>query len=227
MLYLYAIIDRPGTGPMPGVGLADQPISYIYEGGIGAVVSQIDPQSIATGAVQIVRHELVVQSLAESYGVLPVRFGTILADVDAVRDLLRKRRDAFADDLSRVSGRVEMRLRVFWADDPHVSPVIEGAPQTGRASIERRIAEERAAAFRRLRATQISDELHSQLDKHAIASACKVLPNEQMLLIAAYLVACSAVACFQSHVAKISAERSNLRLLCTGPWPAYHFVSPA
>ncbi|MBX0331583.1 GvpL/GvpF family gas vesicle protein [Oscillochloris sp. ZM17-4] len=228
MLYLYAIIDRPGDGLPQELGLADQPISYVYEGGIGAVVSQIEPRYVTVGALQIVRHEAVVESLSVRHGVLPVRFGTMLDDAEAVRSLLRERSSTFADDLSRVRGRVEISLRALWADLPDPTPPAAiDAPRTGRGYIERRIVEERAAALRRLRAKQVADAVHARLDQHADASVFKVLPTERMLLSAAYLVPREDTARFQARVAEIIAARPEIRLLCTGPWPAYHFVSPA
>jgi hypothetical protein len=228
MLYLYAIIDLQGDRPALRLGLADQPISYVLEGGIGAVVSQIEPRAVAANAAQIVRHESIVESLSEGHGVLPVRFGTMLADDEAVRSLLRERHDIFADDLGRLRGRVEISLRALWADPPAPAlPAAEEAPRTGRGYIERRIVEERSAAISRMRAKQVADEIHAQLDQYAEASACKVLPSERMLLSAAYLVPRQDTARFQARVAEISAARPEIRLLCTGPWPAYHFVTPA
>ncbi|EFO79418.1 Gas vesicle synthesis GvpLGvpF [Oscillochloris trichoides DG-6] len=227
MLYLYAIIDRPGEMSLPEVGLADQPIFCCQNGGIGAVVSMVDPQQVTTEATHIWRHETVVETLAEAGGTLPVRFGTFLADEAAVCAMLAERREAFVTGLDQVRGRVEISLRAIWTDPPPPPPVVEERPRSGRDYIERRMAEERAAALRRLRAEQTADDLYVRLDRYAVASIRKVLPTERMLLSAAYLVAREDVPRFQAGVAEIGRDRPDIRLLCTGPWPAYHFVSPA
>jgi hypothetical protein len=228
MLYLYAITDRPDVVPLCGVGLGDQPIFCCQEGAISAVVSQIEPQALVAGAAQIWRHEAVVEILAAAGGALPVRFGSLLADEGAVRALLCEQRDAFVAGLGRVRGRVELSLRAIWAYPPPAPPPpTADPPRTGRAYIEQRLAEERATAQRRMCAEQIADEIYARLDHYAAASVRKLLPSERMLLSAAYLVARADVPHFQADIAAISAERPDIRLLCTGPWPAYHFVAPA
>lgn len=226
MLYLYAIIDQPGDVLLPGLGMADQPTFCCRDGEIGAVVSQIDPRELSHGPAQIWRHEAVVEALAEIGGTLPVRFGTLLSDEVAVYTLLRERREAFVAGLSQVRGRVELSLRALWSGPPSPAPA-DDPPRNGRAYIERRLIEARAVAIQRLRAEQIADDIYARLDRYAVASIRKLLPTERMLLSAAYLVLRADLAHFQAGVATISAERPDLRLLCTGPWPAYHFVSPA
>ncbi|WP_129629549.1 GvpL/GvpF family gas vesicle protein [Candidatus Oscillochloris fontis] len=227
MLYLYAIVDRPGEMPLPRVGLADQPIFFYQDGEIGAVVSRVDPQQVTTEASHIWRHESVVEALAEAGGTLPVRFGTFLADEAAVLAMLAERRASFVAGLAQVRGRVELSLRAIWTDLPPPPAVVEERPRSGRDYIERRMVEERAAALRRLRAEQIADDLYAHLDQYAVASVRKVLPTERMVLSAAYLVAREDVPRFQAGVAEIGRDRPDIRLLCTGPWPAYNFVSPA
>lgn len=228
MLYLYAIIDRLSAMALPSVGLADQPIFCCQDGDIGAVVSQIDPQRVTTDAAQIWQHEVIVETLAAAGGALPVRFGTLLADEKAVQALLSERHDSFVAGLGHVRGRVEISLRAIWSEVPP-APAARNleSPRTGRSYIERRLAEEQMAALNRLRAEQTANELFTRLDKYAIASIRKLLPSQRMLLSAAYLVDRSDVPRFQAGVAQISAERPDIRLLCTGPWPAYHFVLPA
>ncbi len=227
MLYLYAIIDRPGEMALPELGIADQPIFCYQDDQIGAVVSRVDPQLVTTEATHIWRHESVVEALAGVVGTLPVRFGTFLADEAAVRAMLAERRVSFVAGLAQVRGRVEISLRAIWAEPPPPHPVSEERPRSGRAYIERRMEEERAAALRRLRAEQTADDLYARLGHYAVASVRKVLPTERMLLSAAYLVAREDVASFQAMVAEIGRDRPDIRLLCTGPWPAYNFVSPA
>ncbi|NTV63922.1 MAG: hypothetical protein HGA65_10355, partial [Oscillochloris sp.] len=183
MLYLYAIIDQPGLASLPGVGIADQPTFCCQDGAIGAIVSRIEPQQLTPDHAQIWCHEAVVEALSEIGGTLPVRFGTLLSDEAAVYALLRERREAFLAGLSQVRGRVELSLRALWFEPPPApAPVPAPAadlPHSGRAYIERRLAQTRADALQRLRAEQIADDIYARLDRYAVASIRKVLPTER------------------------------------------------
>lgn len=228
MLYLYAIIDRPGDGLTPVVGLADQPTYCCPDGDIGAVVSYVDLPFAEIMAAHIWRHERVVETLAAQRSVLPVRFGTLLADEAAVQSLLRERHDSFVSDLNRLRGQVEMSLRVLWSKLQPLSPVpFAEASFRGRAFSKRRIATLQADALYHLRAEQLADSLHAHFDRYAIASVCKVLPTARTLLSAAYLVTRQSAESFRAKIDQVSKEHPDLRLLCTGPWPAYHFVVPS
>jgi hypothetical protein len=47
-----------------------------------------------------------------------------------------------------------------------------------------------------------------------------------MLMVAAYLVPRDRTESFRTRVQELGAAHPTLRLLCTGPWPPYHFVPP-
>jgi hypothetical protein len=51
--------------------------------------------------------------------VLPVAFGIIADNLEAVRHMLALNRDAFREQLERVAGKVEMGLKVVW-DVPNI-----------------------------------------------------------------------------------------------------------
>lgn len=224
MLYLYAIIDRPGEPPALGAGLGGQPLRCRGWGRVGAVVSEFAGPAPRAEADLLWRHEEVVEGLLRERAVLPVRFGTLLADEAALEELLRERHDRFVAGLARVAGRVELGLRVLW--EPPAAPAAErpAGPESGRDYLLRRAAAERAAQARRQEAEAQAGELHAGLARLAAASAQRVLPSERMLLSAAYLVDRAALGDFRAAVGELGDARPELRLLCTGPWPAYNFV---
>src|SRR6516162_10868166 len=65
--------------------------------------------------------ERVLDALMRRHAVLPLRFATIVPDVDMLRNRLRPMYHALAGDLQRLRGKVEFALRItnIHAECPH------------------------------------------------------------------------------------------------------------
>jgi len=142
------------------------------------------------------RHEELLERLMEDRGLLPVRYGTVVPDEEAVLRALDERRDELAAGLERVRGAVELALRVQEHD--------AGAGFTERAAS--------AGAARRLH------EALAPLAREAV-----VQPSRE-LLRAAYLVDRDAVGAFAARVRELDAAHPELALVCTGPWAPFSFA---
>lgn len=227
MLYLYAIINRP-TAPLPAIGgLGERPVQAIAWGDIAAIYSPYDGPAPRAEVAHLWRHEAVVEHLLDTHSVLPVRFGALLPDEAALTALLRERHDHFVAGLSRVAGRVEVSVRALWAAEAPLPASRPAEAESGRAYMARRMAEAQAREARRREAQQRADALHATLDRLAVAHVRQESPRERMLFSAAYLIPREALDPFRRAVDALGAANPDLRLLCTGPWPAYHFVDGA
>lgn len=229
MVYVYAITDSTAAAPgglmdrTPGIGAA--PLEARTCDALAAVFSRHPAQSIKPAPENVWRHEQVVEVIMRRHAVLPARFGTLFRD-DAGLDaaLLRNCRPLLAG-LERVSGCVELGLRVLWEPGAAAGPE-QPADGSGRAYMAARLAEERARREQRRRAEVIADELHKPLAALATECATRVLARPEVLLSAAYLVRNEIAQAFRESVQRLGDARPDLRLLCTGPWPPYHFVPP-
>ena len=179
------------------------------------------------------KHEAVVEALLADRAVLPVRFGTLLADEAAAQASLAQHYAAFVANLGRVRGRVELSVRVLWDDveggagtaDRSKHTVYRGAGMDGRSYLLARLEEERQTRVRRQRGQVLAAELHTSLAALAAESTCQVLITPRMLLVAAYLVERERMTAFQRMVNALKSTHPTLDLLCTGPWPPYSFVT--
>ncbi|MBI4770137.1 MAG: GvpL/GvpF family gas vesicle protein [Chloroflexi bacterium] len=182
------------------------------------------------------RHEAVVEALMADRSVLPVRFGTVLAHEAALRVMLTTHYANFVASLDRVRGRVELGLRVLWeiadsewlmADSSQRPSAISHQPSamSGRSYLLARLEEHRQAQARRQWAEALVARLHTPLGRLAVENTRQVLLTSRLLLTAAYLVDRERVAAFRREVEALSAAYPALRFLCTGPWPAYNFVT--
>jgi hypothetical protein len=200
VIELLAITDD-ATPPPP-------PLRAVHGAGLSALCGPA-----ATGgdpdAAALWRHEEVLEELMEGRDLLPVRFGTRLADDGEAAAILVARRDEFAAGLDRVRGAVELALRVRADAEPTAPPMPEDAG--GRAYLAAKVAR-----------TRSGDALHAPLAALARESAIRPGPE---LLRSAYLVDRAAVTGFVAAVRELQAAHPDLSLLCTGPWPPYSFVA--
>jgi len=167
-----------------------------------------------------------VEAFMADSTVLPVRFGTVLADKAAVQATLAAHYSHFVTNLDRVRGRVELGLRVLW--DNNDCPIDKDdrtrVAGSGRAYLLARMQEERRAHAWRQRGEALAAELDGPLADLAVESTHQVLVTPRLLLTAAYLVERRVVVPFQRRVETLNGAYPGLRFLCTGPWPPYSFV---
>ncbi len=118
-LYLYAIAAGPDVQTQGAVGLFDGKVFAIADGHIAALVSEVPDEKIRPERRNLAHHQGVLKKLMEESTVLPMSFGIIADGPKAIRRILAKNHEEFARELRRVSGSVEMGLRVVW-DVPNI-----------------------------------------------------------------------------------------------------------
>jgi hypothetical protein len=219
VLYLYAICGWP-TAPLPAhTGVGATPLLSISHADLAAIVSVVAAPPAPDEQV-VMAHEVVVEALMQERTLLPVRFATCLPDEAAVRALLDSRAASFRANLTRLAGCVELSVRGLLRAPPEVPPVDTSNLSPGRAYIAQRRAEAQAQASIRTAA----EAVHQQLTPLAQAAILGPSRGPLLPLNAAYLLPRTDIALFQAAVQRISADNA-LRLLCTGPWPPYSFVT--
>jgi hypothetical protein len=212
VLYLYAITEHPAP-PLPAQpGHEDAPLEAIAHDGVAAVASALDHGPPAPGEEALWRHEAVAEALMADRPVLPVRFGTAFATHEAVEQALAERAAALRVALHRVEGHVEMGVRARLSE-----PRDEGAPASGTAYLEARLALRR-------RAEEEADAVHVPLAALATAAVRRLREQPVPMLAGAYLVPAGSVADFAAAVDRLAAEHPGARVVCTGPWPPYSFA---
>lgn len=233
MLYLYAITDHTCASIGGRTGLEGAPLLTLPRREIAAVVSPLTAARVEATPTNVWLHEDVVEALMAVSPVLPMRWGTVLPGERRLFAVLEAHHDAFVAALERVRGRVELGLRVLWDGDvwrpPPAEPASQGgacpAATPGRQYLMARVEADRRARAERLRALAIADEIHRPLARLAVESVREVLLTSRMLLAAAYLVDREQVEAARAEVGALAAAFPALRLLLTGPWPPYHFVT--
>lgn len=234
MIYVYAIVDRPELHISDIDGLEDVPVCLIGYNDIGAIVSPISADKVQTTEDNLWRHEAVMDTLMAERTLLPVRFGTILADEGSVQNILAAHYSDFAADLDRVRGHVELALRVCWDDfgtdalvrdvDPTIAASRYEVSPGGQYMVAK-LKEYRTRRRQRERAEKYAGIIHSALSDLVTQSTHRLLPTPRVLMTAAYLVNTGEVTNFLRKLEDLRVSHSTLRFLCTGPWPPFTFVA--
>jgi hypothetical protein len=87
-----------------------------------------------------------------------------------------------------------------------------------------RLGAERRRRETRERAERLGAALHEPLASRAAESTHRLLTRPQLLLSGAYLVNRERADEFRRCVEGLAKDHPALRILCTGPWPPYHFT---
>lgn len=217
MIYVYAVVE-PSGAPLPvRGGLDGATLEEVRAGGVAAVFSRCDAPPPPDADV-LWRHEQVVEALLTDRALLPLRFGTTLADEEALRGLLAERSAEWRRALDRVRGRVELSVRVAGEPGEPGEPLDAARGESGTDFMRRRL---RARDERERLAAAIHAPLASLAERSAKSSA----PSAGSALAGSYLVPRADVERFADEVRRLQSRHPALAVTCTGPWPPYSFVA--
>lgn len=191
-------------------------------------------------------HDSVLTWASDRVEVVPFTMFTLFSGTDAVRSMLRERRDSLSDALARVRGASEYTLRVFQSSEPIDDQALaESSPRIAelerlaaeatpgqRYLLERKLEKARRGERSRARASVAAD-VASTLAAHCSSVVRSQLPSSsdsdagtRAVLDASFLVKRGDVDELRAALGGLVEryEPRGFRFEFTGPWPAYHFA---
>ncbi len=117
--YIYCIIasDYDINLGTIGVGGRGDLVTTIGFDGLCMVVSDHPLSKFVVNPENILAHQKVIEVVMKEFrSVLPVRFGTIAATPDEIRNLLNRRYSEFMELLRQFENKVELNVRGTWKD---------------------------------------------------------------------------------------------------------------
>lgn len=242
--YIYAIV-RSGSSHLPHTltGLNGESLTLIQWQALAAVTSMTADSRVQPRAALLVRHAAVVEVICQYMPALPVRFGAVLPNATAVASMLEERYDLLLADLTRIGGKQELGVTVLWDSAENSSAETLTDTDTSYrhiAGIEYHHADEQGQGTRYLlarkeayqhdqatreRAQAVIADLEKSLGPYVCESRCEIHMRPRINIRAAYLLAPEMVFRARDTLARYQEQRQDLRLLVTGPWPPYSFIS--
>ena len=236
-LYVYAV-GRSGEGEAPPLtGVFDQPAYRLDVGSLCAVVSECPVAAVRAERRHIAATQRVLAALSAQFDLLPMAFGTITKSEDDLRHFLDEHHETLSAQLQRVSGAIEMSLRLnLEAPDP-IAYLVERTPAL-RAARERIFHGRRPPSNDdKIRLGQMFDDaLQQYRDSHTAqvvavveASCAEVIAlpvrGEREIANLAALVSRSGVDQFEAAVHASAAQiDEDIAFNVGGPWPPHNFV---
>jgi len=115
--YIYCIIASNydiNLGPI-GIGGRGDPVSTIGFDGLCMVVSDHPLSRFVVNPENMLAHQKVIEEVMKEFrSVIPIRFGTIAATPDEIRNLLNRRYSEFMELLKQFENKVELNVRGNW-----------------------------------------------------------------------------------------------------------------
>jgi hypothetical protein len=218
-------------------GIEEDGVRLVAHGEIGALVTEIERTDLR--AVDVLRmHWRVLEQAAASTTVLPVRFGTVMADERAVvEDLLAPSHDELAGVLAEFAGKVQLTVKGSYEEDALMAGVVSSSPAIARLRDHVRGVPEAAAYYKRIELGQMvaaeverarehdAREIVSRLEPHALAARFEPVSGVDAAVNAAFLVEEGRIDEFSRAVSALGRELAGrIRLRYVGPLPPYSFT---
>ncbi|HET7016244.1 MAG TPA: GvpL/GvpF family gas vesicle protein [Streptosporangiaceae bacterium] len=178
--YIYGIVPagvRAPRGESP-VGDGGHRVATIRHGTIAALTSPVD-LSVPIGTPDdLVAHQRILDAVASRAPVLPMRFGAVLAEPDAVkRELLADHHDEFAAGLDQLSGTVQYVVAGRYDQDVVLTEILTENDQAGALAAAIRGEDELATRDLRIQLGElINAAIASKRDADTVAFARTVEP---------------------------------------------------
>jgi hypothetical protein len=238
--FLYGVVpaDVEPTAQAKGIGDPPAPVRTVVHQDIAALVSEVSLDRPLGEAKDLLTFQRLLDGTATASPVLPVRFGAVLADRDAVTELLAANHDAFLDALHELEGRVEYAVRGRYHDETVLEEVIadndevkslreqiQGKPEDATMDLRIRLGEIVSTAVEAKRNAD-SQRLAEALEPFADDIVTLAPTHEYDAANVAALVRSEARDEFESAVHELADEwsdRAGVRLL--GPLAPYDFAT--
>lgn len=217
-----------------GVGAEEIALRAVHHEGLAAVVSDA-PEGLRPKRRDLIAHETVVETLCAAGAVVPLRFGTVAPDDDAVAAELSRGASRYTELLTRLSGHVERNVKGAHQEQALLTDLLNGSPELrtsnaalragkGRGEPERVAFGEQvylAVQQRRIRDTAYvvaALRPFAELDRHAPAV-------EGCFMNVSFLIPADAQDDFDEVVAQLrTAMQGYAELRVSGALPPYSFV---
>ena len=240
---LYCIRGFPGPEIAPPLlGVGGGPVYQVTHRRLRAAVSKINLGDLAPDLPRVRTYEQVVISYHRQGTVIPMRYGCAVEEDSQVTQHLDEHGPHYEALLSELEGCVEMGLRVLLPSGPWAA-VTPGGPESCRELAGPQPPDPSAAPERLGLAYLTARKAHyahqdrwtneyrqaeqrcrAQFEGLFVKSKTEA-PSPRLPLLSLYfLVPGSTVESFRQAFRHLSATESA-RLLLSGPWPPYNFVT--
>ena len=227
---VYGIVEPDARAPrVPGIDGSRTRV--VAHGGVAALVGDLERDELVARRRDLAAYMDVLAAALEHSTVLPLQFGVVLADENAVRrELLEPLRDGLRGALDRFENLVEMRLSARYDESTLLAEIVEKSPPV------RRLLGSASPGARLRLGELVAAEYEQRRERDATALLAELGPlaldesrgegDEWDLLSSSFLVRRADVPAFEAAVARwLDRQAGRVRAELAGPMPPYSFAA--
>jgi len=240
--YIYCIIptkQERNFGPIGIGGRGDEVLTIGYND-LSMVVSSHPVTKFVVNSDNMLAHEKVIEEVMKEFGsVLPVRFGTLAASADEIRNLLDRRYREFKNCLKDMDHKVELGVKGIWKNMPVIfKEIVEGNKEikkaktkiqkdTGKKNVPAKmeVGKEVFEALQKKKEKEtdlIVDALRRTSYDHKINKTV----GDEMFINAAFLVDKGREKEFDNIMDDLTEKyKDRIKFMYAGPLPVFNFVN--
>jgi hypothetical protein len=241
--YVYGIVLPSTVDRFEVSGIGGQPVEAVVHGRTAALTSSVGGGRVRPSRANLMAHQQVVSAAHSCGPVLPVRFGTVMPDREAVvSELLEPERRQFETWLSNLDGKDEYRVKCEYLPDIPLRDVVarsrslqrlrqrvQSAGQSARQSDRLALGELVMAELERLReidSARMLDALAPHiLAWEPLADGPGNAASPEGPLHAAVLVDRGETARLEAALERAAdSQRGRMSIELTGPLPPWDFT---
>jgi hypothetical protein len=130
VIYVYGIVPADVQPEEDATGIHDAPIEIVTHGDIAALVSEIDPDQRLGTPADLQAHARILDGTSHVAPVLPLRFGAVVSDRDAVvNELLAEHEDEFVSALEELEGFAQYLVRGRYVEEAIIREIVDESPK--------------------------------------------------------------------------------------------------
>ncbi|MFI1358610.1 GvpL/GvpF family gas vesicle protein [Streptomyces sp. NPDC020898] len=218
-----------------GVGDPARPVRVLTAGVLAAIVSDA-PEKLRPKRKDLLAHQHVLEEAGSAGCVLPMRFGSVAPDDDAVTAVLTERAEHYKERLEALEGKVEYNVKAshdeeavlhrVLAENPELRAFTEANRRAGGGSYEERVRlGEMVVGAVKAREAEDAVDVRQALEPSAVAVSVGA-DSTGWLANVSFLVARDSAELFITATEQLRKARPYLELRVNGPLPPYSFVEP-
>lgn len=240
--YLYGLIRSTNDVDFGAIGLTHAGkrgrVHTVLVDSMGAVVSDFSPgERLLPLRKNLEPHNEVLREVMRTTTVVPMTFGHVARSDEEIRKTLRRHRTAIGTQLDRVSGAVEMGLKVKWDVDSIYDYIVGVDPEL--AALRDQIFGRSTAPSQNEKmelGRLFEDRLNRERDEQAERVIAMFRPqvrevranppkDEKTVMDLAFLVDREGQKAFEQRVYEVAGAFPNEYVFdYSGPWAPFHFV---
>lgn len=241
--FVYGVVDAAAAERLPeGIrGVDDAPVELVTHGSTAAIVGALPIADRRGRRDDLLAYARVLDTVAEHAAVVPVRFGSVMADSDqVVAELLAPREGELAATLAELAGRRQYRLRATYVEESVLAEIVAADPRIRELRERTRDLPAEAAYPDRVRLGELvahameyrrerdGADLLDAVQPHVVETVPGAISGRNDVVAASFLVDEDSRQAFEDALEVLAeASHDRIRMRLVGPMAPYDFVGGA